>query len=182
MNKVLHALKTAAPLVVIVLSGCSCFAGGSSAIEVPTGQVQEGVNPSLNFILPLAILGIAGGIAVSYLGVPKIGIPIATGSLAAIVATLVLIRYAGLIAIAGVILGVASLIWEFISRYRGMATTVANAGSTITDLVKGIQAVKAKIVNSKASVTKEDINQTLAENQSPQTKAVVQEVKSGLSS
>jgi Sec-independent protein translocase protein TatA len=145
-----------------------------------TPSSSSGVTTNLGFIIPLAILGVALGAVAVYAQMGKIGISLIVGSLAALGLTLVTIRYANLIATAGIVGAGLVAVWGLAVKYKGLASAASAAASAFKDVVKGVQAVKEKVV-SKTSLNKEDVNKVLADNQTSQTQEMVKAAKAELS-
>jgi hypothetical protein len=163
-------MKTILFILCIVGLGCATLPPIADHAVTPAAvsKFTAAVN-SANFLIPLSILGVAAGVTVLFLGLPKIGIPTVLGSLTALVLTLVTNRYAYLLAAAGILVVVGVVITVIVLQYRRIKTALA-------EVVKGVQAVKSMA----SSPTPEQINTVLQGEQSSATEKLVQEVKAGL--
>ena len=159
-------------VLISVITGCSMLPtpvpsshSGSSA-----GTATQAAANHVGFILPLAILSVALGVAAIYAGLVKIGLSAAIGGLVSLVMTLMTIRFAGWMASLGALMALATVFVVLASRYKGAQTA-------LSEVVQGVEAVKDKIVTG-GSMAKEEINKVLADSQSPKTQEAVQAAKS----
>ena len=167
--------------LILAATGCSVLPSVTSPSGAH-GNAISGVQKaagSLGFIIPLAILGIGLGVVGIYAGMGKLGIPVIVGSVAALVMTLATMRYANLMAVGGVLGAVVVAVWGLVSRYKGLATAATSATTALTQVVKGTQAVKDYVVQ-KYNADRIALNTMLAGDQTPETQAKVQEIKSDL--
>jgi hypothetical protein len=134
MNRIFLAVLIAASMLPLLMIP-GCFAAASHippAVTNGAAHLDQGVN-SANFLIPLSILGTALGVTVAFMGLAKIGLPAVIGSLTALVMTLVMARFAHLIATAGVLMAAAGLVYLVVSHIKGLKATLAEFEGKIRD-------------------------------------------------
>lgn len=168
---VLGALGFLAILSLLAANGCAAPLVGPAGQAVGgAAKLAAGVN-SANFLIPLSILGVAAGVTVMFLGMPKIGLPAVLGSLTALVLTLVMARFAYLFAVLGALAAVGALVAGVVWKFRALRTAFAQ-------VVEGVQNYKANMKDVPGN--RVVVNETLASVQTPATQALVQQVKETL--
>jgi hypothetical protein len=144
MNRILLAVLIAASMLMLVIPGC--FEAASHVPQAVTNgaaHLDQGVN-SANFLIPLSILGTALGVTVAFMGLTKIGLPAVIGSLTALVMTLVMARFAHLIATAGVLTAAGGLVYLVVSHIKGLKTA-------LSEFEGRIKEAEQKVVGSSSS-------------------------------
>jgi hypothetical protein len=152
MNRALLFGYVIGSVLMFVVPGC--FGVASHVPEVVTNgaaHLYQGVN-SANFLIPLSILGTALGVTVAFMGSAKIGLPAVLGSLTALVMTLVMARFAHLIATAGVLTAAAGLVYLVVSHIKGLKEALSEFEGKIKDTEQDVlKRVGSPLASSSAS-------------------------------
>jgi uncharacterized protein YceK len=157
-------------LVCLLLAGCysglfpgKTDSGQGSGPQTPSDQMWQAVKKS-NWMITVSILGVAVG-TFALLNGSKVGLPAIVASCVSLFMSLAVARYAGWMAVCGLIGAVAAC-----------AVSILVKNKAFVEIIKGVQEVKNKVT----TISKDAVNDVLAGTQSKLTQNLVQKVKSTL--
>jgi len=176
LYKVVILLTAIAIGILLLGSGCGVMRPAyNGAGSTPSEQLTKTAS-RIGWAAPFTALGIGGGVFLVFMGLRKLGIAVAAGSIAATVHALVVAKYAWLLAVFGLMAYTATM-------YLGFKKKQADNERMASGFVLGFQGVKdfivAKLRNGSTTVdiSRSDLNKIMGAALQPETEGVVRKIK-----